>query len=229
MAFGGSDQESIQPYILSEEERRVIQECGREAMLYRGLPAAMVCAGITNGLVQYGILRTSKRFGRIPHIFFAGITGFLFGRLLYISKCREKIMRLENSPLAEAFKMGKTPSQIMMMQEQRGAVPDSLEEESSPYTPVDAFVQLDHDGYQPSGLAEDTPFSLESADEPESGNEPQKHTTYDELRSKNRERFEVVLGQPVTNRHPDTRTSFPVDPCDRKPVKKNKYGDLLEE
>uniref|UniRef100_A0A8C4QBV1 OCIA domain-containing protein 1 n=1 Tax=Eptatretus burgeri TaxID=7764 RepID=A0A8C4QBV1_EPTBU len=208
---------------------RVIQECGREAMLYRGLPAAVVCAGITNGLVQYGMLRTSTRFGRVPHILLAGITGFLFGRLLYISKCREKIMRLENSPLAESFKMGQPLSQFTRIQEQRGTVQDSQEEESSPYTSDDAFGQLDHDDYNPSLLAEDTPFSLESVDEPEPGNEQRKHITYDELRSKNRERFEVVMGQPPTTRHPDPRTTFPVDSQDTKPVKKNKYGDLWEE
>ncbi|XP_028401506.1 OCIA domain-containing protein 1-like [Dendronephthya gigantea] len=84
---------------LTEEEMKVLRECRMNSFV-RGIPAGILASLITSFAV---------RSGRYPHLthwsrFYYGVAftgGLLFGVASYRKTCLEKIMKLENSVLAE--------------------------------------------------------------------------------------------------------------------------------
>ncbi|KAG8453655.1 hypothetical protein GDO86_000332 [Hymenochirus boettgeri] len=212
-------------YIPTEDERRVFKECNEESFWYRSLPISAVSMVVTQGLI-------SK---------VAGFCGYLAGKLSYMKTCQEKFKRLENSPLGEAIRQGsryiperhptkesefadgklyssataetftsaaaEPPSSVYSSQyeSREDTVPFSATlSESSPTGITDTRVQ------EPEPLLEESP--------------KRKAMTYDELRSRNRETYEMAVTQ-----RPDAPVRSSQDRAPRKEGKTNKYGDVWEE
>uniref|UniRef100_A0A673HJ24 OCIA domain-containing protein 1 n=1 Tax=Sinocyclocheilus rhinocerous TaxID=307959 RepID=A0A673HJ24_9TELE len=92
-------------YIPTEEERRVFRECNQESFWYRSLPISVISMGFTQFLISRGALTASGRFVSLPKVAFAGVFGYLGGKMSYMKTCQEKFKgSLESSPLGEALR-----------------------------------------------------------------------------------------------------------------------------
>ncbi|KAL8207421.1 UNVERIFIED_CONTAM: hypothetical protein K2H54_056296 [Gekko kuhli] len=105
---GGPGQSGVNMnYIPTEDERRVFRECNDESFWYRSLPMSAMGMLVTQMLIKKGILSTHSRFGSFPKLAFAGLCGYMGGKLSYMRACQEKFKKLENSPLGEALRLRK--------------------------------------------------------------------------------------------------------------------------
>uniref|UniRef100_A0A8C1GXF4 OCIA domain-containing protein 1 n=1 Tax=Cyprinus carpio TaxID=7962 RepID=A0A8C1GXF4_CYPCA len=252
-AHGSSKGPFNASYIPNEEERRVFRECNSESFWYRSLPFSAIAIAATQVMVLRGILTPSPRFGSLPKVAFAGMLGYISGKMSYMRVCEEKFRKLENSPLGEALRQGRlhhTPSVLNQSEfedsnpsesqqsgsesaSQRTAEGSSMPESYSSYT-------SDYTYSRPSQSYDTTPFSSGFSDSgpvnirddisqaplyPDEDVPKKKPVLYEELRSKNRENYEVTLTQKAETLLKPQR----VVPVAKKEVKKNKYGDAWEE
>ncbi|XP_075715736.1 OCIA domain-containing protein 1 isoform X2 [Rhinoderma darwinii] len=225
-------------YAPTEEELRVLKECNSESFWYRSVPFSVVSMLATQALVHRGILTKSARFGSFPKLAFACVFGYFAGKLSYIKVCREKFLKLENSPMAEIIRQGPRPTpQFSQRTEQQSEF--SGADTTAPqqtYAPVAAEPPSSvYSSKYDSSVAE-VPFSASMSESSPTGigdnvlKEPepileetskQKPVTYDELRDHNRD---------IYHKAGLASTRAPVQ--EKKPwkeVKKNKYGDVWEE
>ncbi|KAM9330394.1 OCIA domain-containing protein 1 [Gastrophryne carolinensis] len=224
-------------YVFTEEETRVLMECRSESFWYRSVPFSTVSMGITQILISKGILTTSTRFGALPKVAFAGFIGYLAGKASYVNVCKEKLMKVENSPLAERLRQAQIPkvqnpnfraqrpeenvNTIPPVQSYAPATPEPPSNVySSPYLSrsVDVPFGSSMSESSPTGISDNV--ALEP-DLPEEELRKPSAVTYEELRNKNRGSYDVLTPQSPVRPVPD-RTP-------RKDVKKNKYGDVWEE
>ncbi|KAM9142597.1 OCIA domain-containing protein 1 isoform 4-T4 [Pangshura tecta] len=107
---GGPDQNPIGlAYVPTEDERRIFMECNEESFWYRSVPISAISMIVTRGFIKKGILTTHSKFGSLPKVAFAGICGYIAGKISYISACQEKFKRLENSSLGESIQQRHRP------------------------------------------------------------------------------------------------------------------------
>ncbi|XP_011827432.1 PREDICTED: OCIA domain-containing protein 1 isoform X2 [Mandrillus leucophaeus] len=213
-------------YIPTEEERRVFAECNDESFWFRSVPLAATSMLITQGLISKGILSSHPKYGSIPKLIFACIMGYFAGKLSYVKTCQEKFKNLENSPLGEALRSG---------QGRRSSPPGHYYQKSKYDSNVsgqsfvtssaaDNIEMLPH--YEPipfsSSMNESAPTGITDHIVQESPK--RKNITYEELRNKNRESYEVSLTQKTD---PSVRPMHERVP--KKEVKVNKYGDTWDE
>ncbi|XP_078254865.1 OCIA domain-containing protein 1 [Rhinoraja longicauda] len=242
----GSDQSPVgASYIPTDEERRVFKECNKESFYYRSLPFSGMSMLVTQVLISRGILSTSNRFGSIPKVAFAGVCGYLVGKISYMRTCQEKFMRLENSPLGDALRQGRrrfshqhsypksdfseSTGEDQTLSSPSTFQPDMNSPSSSDYSytnvsPEPNYKSVPFSSTQsesaPTGIA-DIPAPVPESEE----SKPQrKPMTYDELRNKNREQYEVTNTQKADSLHRPTRQRIPSNKA-----KTNKYGDSWEE
>ncbi|XP_072108828.1 OCIA domain-containing protein 1 [Mobula birostris] len=231
-------------YIPTEEERRVFKECNWESFYYRSLPFAGTSMLITQVLISRGILSTSTRFGSIPKVAFAGICGYLVGKISYMRTCQEKFMRLENSPLGEALRQGR---RRFSHQHQYSYPKSDFSESTGEHQTLPSTSTFQHDINSPysdysysspesnyesvpfsSTLSESAPTGIVSAPAPapesEESKPQRKPMTYDELRNKNREQYEVTITQKAESLHKPTPQRI-----SGNKAKTNKYGDAWDE
>ncbi|XP_016149776.1 OCIA domain-containing protein 1-like isoform X1 [Sinocyclocheilus grahami] len=240
-------------YIPNEEERRVFRECNSESFWYRSLPFSAIATAATQVMVSRGIFTPSPRFGSLPKVAFAGMFGYITGKMSYMRVCEEKFRKLENSPLGEALRQGRLhhmPSELNQSDfedpnpsESQQSVSESAFQPSTEVSSMpesDSSYTSDYPYSSPSQSYDPTPFSSGFSDSgpvnirddispqaplyPDEDVPKKKQVLYEELRSKNRENYEVTLTQKAeTLMRPQT-----VAPVPKKEVKKNKYGDSWE-
>jgi len=224
-------------YVPNEEEKRVFKECNEESFMYRSVPFSVVSMAVTQALIARGTLAASPRFGSLPKVAFASLCGYLAGKLSYMKVCQEKFRRLENSPLGEALR-------------QRSALPlqrpqGDQSELSDPNAPsFDPMFQPAESSSQTSPQRRDYGYSDEPPLQPgranninppvqsyvEDDEEPRKKVIlYEDLRTKNRENYEVTLTQKAETLLKSTPEREPNRSLPKKDVKKNIYGDSWEE
>ncbi|XP_072352836.1 OCIA domain-containing protein 1 isoform X2 [Scyliorhinus torazame] len=227
-------------YIPTEEERRVFRECNQESFFYRSLPFSGMTMLVTQVLISRGILSTSTRFGSIPKVAFAGACGYLIGKISYMKTCQEKFMRLENSPLGDALRQTRRTFQHQHLY-QKSEFSDNTVEHLQPEVNSPTSYPGDHsysDHSEPnyesvpfsSSLSESAPTGIDdrpTAPGPviEESKPQRKSMSYDELRNKNRELYEVTVAQRAESHHKPT----PQRLSKSKEDKTNKYGDDWEE
>ncbi|KAJ8277120.1 hypothetical protein GJAV_G00071680 [Gymnothorax javanicus] len=243
-------------YIPTEEERRVFRECNQESFWYRSLPLSALGMAVTQGLISRGVLTSSTRFGSLPKVAFAGLCGYLAGKISYMKTCQEKFKNLENSPLGEALRQGRNIQSAWVSPQRSSEFEDASQ---PPYEPVSQppvqqrgpsqsygdFSNSDST-YQPSfgnpdSAYQSPPFSsalsestsswerdditLPAPPDPEEEKPKKRSIFYEELRSKNRENYEVTLTQKAeTLMKPAPDRAAP-----SKETKKNIYGDAWDE
>ncbi|XP_077333637.1 OCIA domain-containing protein 1 [Lithobates pipiens] len=225
--YGQPDAQDI--YVFNEEERQTIKQCRYDSFLYRCVPLSTLGMITTQFLLSKGILTTSSRFGAFPKIAFAGFMGFVIGKVSYIQTCKEKLMKLQNSPLGEQLRQQKNAKTRNMPRPEWNA--------GYSYDNIAASRPVpEPPSSKPIPRAADVPFSASMsessttgitdhlAQEPEYFDEKQAKAapvTYEELRNKNRGNYDVL--KPQTTERPMQSRAPKID------VKKNQYGDVWEE
>ncbi|XP_030626947.1 OCIA domain-containing protein 1 [Chanos chanos] len=241
-------------YIPTEDEKRVFRECNQESFWYRSLPLSAVAVTVTQVLVSRGVIAPSPRFGSWPKVIIAGMIGYMGGKISYMKICQEKFKNLENSPLGEALRRGKlrqVPAELNQSEfgdadqppQQSGYEPTfqptrdfhSQPESYGTYSSDFSYSAPSQSMYDSvpfsSGLSESAPsaardnISSQVPPFPDEETPKKRPVLYEELRSKNRENYEVTLTQKAeTLLKPQADMAVP-----KKEVKKNKYGDAWEE
>uniref|UniRef100_A0A8C8SIT9 OCIA domain-containing protein 1 n=1 Tax=Pelusios castaneus TaxID=367368 RepID=A0A8C8SIT9_9SAUR len=227
--------------IPTEEEKRVLYECMQESFWYRALPLSLASMAVTYGLIKKGFLTSSSTRNSFPKIGFAGVIGFVAGRISYMSACNEKFRKLENSPIGrslqglpfEPYAAQKSESANLPFQSSFGSSPMPEAPLSSSYS----------DEYSSTGSSfsndEPVPFSTSLSESSPTGitehntSEPvpvlekspkRKSVTYEELRNRNRETYEVLSTQKA-----ETPVKSSQERAFKTKAKLNKYGDVWEE
>ncbi|XP_074848850.1 OCIA domain-containing protein 1 isoform X2 [Carettochelys insculpta] len=231
-------------YVPTEDERRIFRECNEESFWYRSVPISAISMIVTQGLINKGILTAHSRFGSFPKVAFAGICGYIAGKISYLSACQEKFKRLENSQIGEALrqKHRPLPYEYAAQKSEFGNLPDQPSFESSPVLEAPLSSSYSHEyssadqslsNYEPvpfsASLNESSPTGIteHNAREPVPFLEERpkrKSVSYEELRNRNRETYEVGLAQKE-----ETPVKSPQERPFKKEVKVNKYGDAWEE
>lgn len=227
-------------YVPTEDEKRVFRECNKESFWYRSLPFSAVGMLVTQMLINKGILSTHSRFGSLPKVAFAGVCGYIAGKISYMKTCQEKFKRLENSPLGDALRQHRPISPEYYQKPGFSKVPSQLPFESAPEGSLSATYSGDSRGmadvrskYEPipfsSSMNESSPSGITDSIPQEPAplleeTPKRKGITYEELRSRNREVYEAGVPQ---------KSEVPSKLSQDRPLKKdakvNKYGDAWDE
>lgn len=224
-------------YVPTEDEKRVFKECNQESFMYRSVPFSVVSMAITQALIARGSLAASPRFGSLPKVAFAGLCGYLAGKMSYMKVCQEKFKRLENSPLGEALRQRSAlPLQRPQGEQSEMSDPDAPSFEPM-FQPAESSSQISHQR-RDYGYNDEPPLQQGRADDinppvqsyMEDDDEPRKKVIlYEDLRTKNRENYEVTLTQKAETLLKSTPEREPDRSLPKKEVKKNIYGDSWEE
>ncbi|XP_053185905.1 OCIA domain-containing protein 1-like [Scomber japonicus] len=222
-------------YIPTEEERRVFKECNHESFWFRSVPFSVVSMAITQALVARGTLSASPRYGSLPKLAFAGICGYVAGKMSYMKTCQEKFKSLENSPLGEALRQrtGLPPYSRGPQSEMSDPNTQSFDTMfQAAEAPVQATVQTREHGFGynpevPAQMKKTDDFSAPVESYMEEEEPRRKAILYEDLRLKNRENYEVTLTQraeTLLKPSPEKGSERP-----KNEAKKNIYGDTWEE
>lgn len=231
-------------YIPTDDEKRVFRECNQESFYYRSLPFSTAAMTITQLLISRGFLTPSPRFGSLPKVAFAGLIGYIGGKISYTKICQEKFKNIENSPLGEALRQGQhhLPQQFMPQNQtefsdpdQPGAYIPAFQSAIEPRAPSDSESYSNDFSYSGSARSEYQPGSFNSSATKSARDDSnqqecldetlqKKQVLYEDLRSKNRDIYEVTMTQRA-----DTLVKAPIEKAAaKKDVKKNQYGDALD-
>ncbi|XP_025054119.1 OCIA domain-containing protein 1 isoform X2 [Alligator sinensis] len=193
-------------YIPTEDERRLLRECSRESFWYRSAPYSLISMFLTSHLMKRGVITTNSRFGVVAKLSFAGIIGYVAGKISYMPACREKFKRLKTSPLTEFMQKGPRciaddysakKSQFADEPSQSAFGPAPTTKVTLPSSYSDEHSSTDQfSNYEPvpfsASLNESSPTGItdRSDQEPvllQEETPKRKTVTYEELRNKNRE------------------------------------------
>ncbi|NWI94544.1 OCAD1 protein, partial [Pitta sordida] len=202
------------PYVPTEEEKRLLKECAEESARYRAFPLAAVSMLGTSFLIKKGILRDSSRFGSFTKVAFAGMCGYLAGKISYLPICSEKFKKLKDSPIGDVLRQAQrhsSPNRSTRKSEFSDMPSQSFTEPSSPRAgfPLSSGYSDDYSStdralstYEPipfsASLNESSPTGItdytvdEPAPVPEESRK-KKGITYEELRNKHRGTHDVML------------------------------------
>ncbi|XP_067259029.1 OCIA domain-containing protein 1-like [Chanodichthys erythropterus] len=197
-------------YIPTEEERRVFRECNQESFWYRSLPISAISMALTQFLISRGVLMASGRFGSLPKVAFAGVCGYLGGKMSYMKTCQEKFKSLENSPLGEALRQRQHHQTPKFPREQSG-LSDPKKADLEPAFQLDDQRDFTYSKPMHSANQYDNQITESSYIE-------------EDVRSKDRENYEVTMTQ-----KPGALPKSSADSTAAKKGKKNIYGDTWEE
>jgi len=168
---------------LTAEEMRVFRECNRESFFYRSLPFAAIGVIGVRYLSSIGKLKPSPMFGNYMKYVGAVAVGYFIGKFSYLGKCREKLMKLPNSEIAEALRKnygGKRQFEVMQEMVQLPEV--NVGGGDQGYAPI----REGSDMYTSPDFTVSGQNAQQGADE-HAAQKPS--TTYDDLRRRNREEY----------------------------------------
>jgi hypothetical protein len=238
---------------LSLEEIQVLRECNKESFWYRCVPLGVLFVGTTQILTNKGILRPNPKFGALFKNLGASLAAFVIGKMSYQGKCREKILKLENSALAESMRRGKRGFDVL----QELAVAQNTDDSSAPevsqsraalYNDYDANRSVDRReldvSRQPSVDNEFPPhFSKQDVRDQYKSD---SRFSYDDLRRQNRTEYEKKLSSSYSSSQSPAQLAVerpavqsatpgrnsdweaPTEPSGKTRVKRNQYGDEIE-
>ncbi|KAK0135591.1 OCIA domain-containing protein 1 [Merluccius polli] len=214
-------------YVPTEEERRVFKECNHESFWYRSVPFSAVSMALTQVLLT-----------RV-----AGFCGYLAGKMSYMKTCQEKFKRLDNSPLGEALR-----KRTGLPSNPQGPRTELSDPDAQSFSPMFQSVESNSQSQMPSsardpgyGYSAESSMQTERAEDynhPEppvesyvGDEEPMRkpNILYEDLRSKNRENYEVTLTQKAEALLKTPADREPERSVPQKAVKKNIYGDSWDD
>ncbi|NXF07105.1 OCAD1 protein, partial [Smithornis capensis] len=201
------------PYMPTEEEKRLLKECAEESARYRAFPLAAVSMLGTSFLIRKGVLRDSSRFGSVIKVAFAGMCGYMAGKISYLPICSEKFKKLKDSPIGDVLRQAQrhsSPNRSSRKSEFSDVPFQSFTESSSPragfppsssysddysstdrglstYEPIPFSASLNESS--PTGI---TDYTVEDPPPIPEESRKKKGITYEELRNKHRGTYDVM-------------------------------------
>ncbi|XP_002733082.1 OCIA domain-containing protein 1-like [Saccoglossus kowalevskii] len=241
------------PYVFSEEEKMVLKECSKMSSI-RAVFGSACFASLAFFLVKSGKISASPKYGPVPKMLYASFFGYVFGKISYINECKEKMMKLENSPLAEAIRNKRSFESLRQSDSQQdqteyGATSSVLQYESTnemPLSSPDVFTNMDVDPTKEPSQRDDqnTVSAFGPIPLPED-EKVMKPKTYEELRKKHRQESRAPSSYgyglfPSSSRTPEQSTTagkksneFNSDEYFGSPSTAgkhvNKYGDVIDD
>ncbi|XP_038046314.1 OCIA domain-containing protein 1-like [Patiria miniata] len=243
-------------YEMTEEEKRTLRECQSESFWYRAMPLAVGAGLLTQTLITRGKLTASSRLGSIPKIGFACLFGYMAGKISYVSSCKQKFLKLENSPISEMLRKGGS-----LPKGQGGSFGlPGFQPPGTDSDPRDPIVTRNSDSYSGFGQSDDyranldidtsnvktmdSQFDFELSNEVASELEakrPEMTKTYEDLRRENRQKHSSHFSQPghyqprqsgqpppYDDKLPKKSAELPFSSTSRPRGVKNEYGDDME-
>uniref|UniRef100_A0A8C0BY22 OCIA domain-containing protein 1 n=1 Tax=Buteo japonicus TaxID=224669 RepID=A0A8C0BY22_9AVES len=196
-------------YVPTEEERRLLKECAEESARYRAFPLAAASMLATSFLIRRAYKTIFFSFKKV-----AGMCGYLAGKISYLPICSEKFKKLKDSPIGDVLRQAQRHSshnRSSRKSEFSDMPSQSFTESSSPRSgfPLSSSYSDDYSStdralssYEPvpfsASLNESSPTGItdytvqDPAPIPEESRK-KKGITYEELRNKHRETYEVML------------------------------------
>ncbi|CAL8273461.1 unnamed protein product [Gadus morhua 'NCC'] len=230
-------------YVPTEDEKRVFKECNHESFWYRSVPFSAVSIALTQVLITRGTLIGSPRFGSLPKLAFAGFCGYLAGKMSYMKTCQEKFKMLDNSPLGEALRKrtgfpltSQNPQTEMSDPDAQSFSTNFQQSDSNSQSQMPSSTRDQGYGYSPE--SSEQMERVEDYNRPEApvqsylgDEEPMRkpNILYEDLRSKNRENYEVTLTQKAEAQLKSPAAREPERSAPQRAVKKNAYGDSWED
>lgn len=217
-------------YIPTEEEKRIFKECNRESLIYRALPFSVVSIAVTQALISRGTLAPSPRFGPLPKLAFAGVCGYLAGKMSYMKTCQEKFKKLEHSPLGEVLRQRTRFPPLSQGPRSEMSDPDTQSFDTM-FQAADTEAPphpRDYGYSKEMQMSQDDDLSLPAESNVPAEDPTRKSVLYENLRNRNRENYEVTLTQKAESTLKPTPSSRAAPPS-QDPAKKNMYGDAWDE
>ncbi|KAL1130912.1 hypothetical protein AAG570_012153 [Ranatra chinensis] len=198
--------------------------------------------------VKGGLLQPNNRYGAIPKVIGSVVLGYIIGKVSYQGKCAEKLMALPDSKLGAMLRNRRRKGgfqESLTMDDASGigkAIGSMPESEVFSDLPKGTSSPMDLDTDRPLSGGLDDSFrptlddiqidSFEQLPPPSS-----RTTTYEELRRKNREEYEMKKTKPYRGvltpdevpsalHAKDARPEPPAPDVWNRP--KNKYGDIWD-
>ncbi|ELU03610.1 hypothetical protein CAPTEDRAFT_219121 [Capitella teleta] len=241
----GPEKVKLEP---NEFDLKVLKECREEALRYRVLPISAVLLGMSslkrNPAGGMGFSPTIR--GGVV----SAISGYILGRISYASTCMQKLLAEERGNIRKQFKhMQGNP----FIPSTKGTGLDDAEEEETSSLPVklsDDLRSYDIDSDKNVTIKGFDPEFMPTVDrsalpeEKKTASTTEK-TSFEELRRINREEYERkrIAGRTPGAAPPPDRDGYysagsgrkeevrpappPLPPS--KPVRRNSYGDIIEE
>ncbi|CAB0014778.1 unnamed protein product [Nesidiocoris tenuis] len=187
------------PVKFSNEELRVLQQCNRESFYQRSLPFSTLFGVATYWAVKSGRLLPNPRYGAVPKVAAAVTAGYLIGKISYQSICAEKLMALPDSRVGQILRNRRAgitdgPTGFTLGLPNEDQIVQNL-------SPADKYQdhsknQLDMDFDRPtsSGLDDTYRPRIDDFEIPLPAvrdGQPAPSVSYEELRRKNREEYEM--------------------------------------
>ncbi|KAF6200978.1 hypothetical protein GE061_005425 [Apolygus lucorum] len=240
------------PIKFSSDELRVLQQCNKDSFYQRSLPMSAFLGTGTYWAVKAGYLRPGAKFGAIPKVSVAVVVGYLVGKISYQQVCAEKLMALPDSKVGQMLrnrKAGIMESTFSLVNPTEEPVLSSLAP-SLRNTDDQRPPQMDMDFDRPNITGLDDSYRPRIDDfpipPPVHQDGAPRTSSYDELRRKNREEYEMKRTKPYrgvitpeevpsalrqhdedySRRRADPEPDLWSQPPPRKPT--NVYGDVFE-
>jgi hypothetical protein len=224
---------------LTAEELQVLKECNSESFWFRCVPLGITFIATTQLLVSRGILQANPRYGALFKNMAAGLAAFVVGKMSYQSKCREKIMSLENSSLADSLRKKRAWSDNISDTDayaSHDAAVDSNQVRAPRRIEVSDGSQVEH-----KGLDENLRPSMDRdvyRRPREDAEQKSDKITFDQLRSRNRTELDRRIGPTPSAPDRSTQrndiqtgrdTTSSIGPIRDSSARRNKYGDIIDE
>ena len=185
---------------------------------------------------------------------FGSIIGYMAGKISYVNTCKEKFLRLENSPIGEMLRKGggmpsgQGGSFGLQLPGFQSSNDDPVEGTSSPQSNSDSYSSFNANDDYRANIDIDTSnvktmdnhfdFELNNDADPElEAKRPEMTKTYEDLRRENRQHHPSQYTQVMPGHYQPRPQTRPQEPKVKKEkelpfssgaIKKNKYGDEME-
>ncbi|XP_014279553.1 OCIA domain-containing protein 1 isoform X2 [Halyomorpha halys] len=185
----------------NSDELRVLQECNRESFYQRCLPLSTIFGVGTYFGVNSGYLKPHPRFGAVPKVVGAVVLGYLMGKISYQGKCAEKLMALPDSKMGALLRNRRfgssSPNSITLEDQDLERVLTDIPE-SEKYSDISNKGLMDLDTDRPLSGFDDFRPNLDDVQMDDGIPSPDRtrSISYDELRRRNREEFELKRTKP---------------------------------
>lgn len=106
-SYGSTNASNLPPveeFKLSARDVELLRECQQESIRQRAAPFAALAGGLTHFAVHYGKIPPHPRFGAWPKVAAAALSGFILGKMSYISVAKEKFKADPHSELGRKLR-----------------------------------------------------------------------------------------------------------------------------
>ncbi|XP_058790771.1 OCIA domain-containing protein 1 [Phymastichus coffea] len=223
--------QKFEPLVLTPEEIRVLEDCGREGVIKRAIPLGVIF-GIGGMMgAKAGPLMSSK-YGLKPAVIGLGVIGYFIGRISYSKLCFNRVLQVPDGNLRKFYDQKRSRGEYVDPAENYYATVEPKYEPNLSGQITNSDIDI------PSINSFDTTpsdYYSENTDAPKDA-PPQNYTSYDDLRRQNREEYsKKMYSDTVRRTYPQEAPVRrpPPPPPQAQPLEqprgiKTKYGDIWD-